>query len=665
MKTLAQPPRNLAADGAAGSGPIRLAATTVSVSDLARQAALVAGLEAELVTVRQLAFHPRLPRPRSRRRLGRRGWRSAYRAFRAVTATTLVVLAASLLASALAQAAPGDLDPTFSGDGMQTADFAVADVALQADDGKSKIVVVGGAGGDFALARYNPDGSLDRTFSGDGMQTTDFAGVSDAAAGVAVQADGKIVAVGRGGGAFALARYNADGSLDPTFAGDGKQTTDFGGGGGEARSVAVQADGRIVVAGGGGGALALARYTSDGSLDPTFSSDGKQTAADPSGWDVALQSDGKIVVVGGSGDFVVLRFNTDGAPDPTFSGDGRQTTDIDGGDQATGVAIQPDGKIVAAGSAGSWLYFALARYSADGSLDPTFSGDGEQIPIFGGTLWGEYATTVAVQPNGKIVAVGHCCDTDLGGDFALARLNGDGSLDASYAGDGRQATDFGGGNDGALAVTIQADGNIVAAGTGASAGVVARYQGGGDAPATAPESVTSPTISGATAEGQTLTVSPGTWSGTSQITVTEYWQRCDTGAFPSCQFIGGATGTNYTLGAADVGRTIRVHEEASSPWGLGAVDSARTAVVTAKPTPGAVAGTVRNARTGAGIANASVSCGSGYSAKTTSGGRYSIANVPPGSHTCTAGASRYWSSTQTVTVSAGQTATANFGLVRQ
>ena len=106
-------------------------------------------------------------------------------------------------------------------------------MALQGD---GKIVVVGtsatGSGGDFALARYNPNGSLDTSFSGDGKQTTDFGGVGDGATGVALQADGKIVAVGSsrsGGGDFALARYNPNGSLDTSFSGDGKQTTDFGG----------------------------------------------------------------------------------------------------------------------------------------------------------------------------------------------------------------------------------------------------------------------------------------------------------------------------------------------------------------------------------------------------------------------------------------------------
>ena len=129
-------------------------------------------------------------------------------------AALVAALLVGLIGSAAAQAAPGDLDPAFSGDGMQTTDFGsgadlAGGVALQGD---GKIVAVGqsGAGGyDFALARYRPNGSLDPTFSGGGRQTTDFGASQDRALGVALQGDGKIVAVGQGGpgGDFALARY--------------------------------------------------------------------------------------------------------------------------------------------------------------------------------------------------------------------------------------------------------------------------------------------------------------------------------------------------------------------------------------------------------------------------------------------------------------------------
>jgi uncharacterized delta-60 repeat protein len=366
-------------------------------------------------------------------------------------------------------------------------------VALQAG---GKIVAVGHGLGDFALARYNPNGSLDPSFSGDGRQRNNFGG-SDQANGVALQAGGKIVAVGGGGAGgtadFALARYNPNGSLDPSFSGDGRQTTDFVSQD-EASGVVLQADGKIVVAGDGGGGgtgdFALARYNPDGSLDTSFSGDGRQTT-DFGGSDflsgVALQADGKIVAVGGGGvggtaGFALARYNPDGSLDTSFSGDGRQTTDFGDFDQAKGVALQGDGKIVAIGEVGVGAPgdFAVARYNPDGSLDTSFSGDGRQTTDFGGS---DQANGVALQGDGKIVAVGQ---GGPGGtnDFALAlaRYNLDGSLDTSFSGDGKQTTDFGG-YDEAHGVAVQGDGRIVAVGfgrglDGTSDFALARYLGG-------------------------------------------------------------------------------------------------------------------------------------------------------------------------------------------
>src|SRR5215208_3932336 len=205
-------------------------------------------------------------------------------------------------------------------------------------------------------------GSLDPMFSGDGRQTTVFGPGNSRAEAVAIQPDGKIVAVGTAAGArFAVARYSLNGSLDPTFSGDGRHTTDFAGDRAGAYAVATQADGRIVVVGTAGasgllpGNFALARYNPNGSLDASFSGDGKQTT-DFGGFDeatgVALQGDGKIVVVGQTAlsDFALARYNPNGSLDTSFSGDGKETTDFGGVDDgAGGVALQEDGKIIAAG----------------------------------------------------------------------------------------------------------------------------------------------------------------------------------------------------------------------------------------------------------------------------------------------------------------------------
>ena len=168
--------------------------------------------------------------------------------------TAAVALSLTGLASD-AFAAPGDLDTTFSEDGKVLTDFRgrhdeARDVARQGD---GKLVAVGGAGGNFAVARYNPDGSLDRGFDGNGRKMADFGSAFDGAAAVAVQPDGKIVVAGHGGGKVALARYRPNGLLDRTFSGDGKETTDFGDGS-EANDLNVAASGKIVVAGKGSNA---------------------------------------------------------------------------------------------------------------------------------------------------------------------------------------------------------------------------------------------------------------------------------------------------------------------------------------------------------------------------------------------------------------------------
>jgi len=232
-------------------------------------------------------------------------------------------------------------------------------------------------GANFVLARYNPNGSLDATFSGDGKQQTDFGGY-DGANGVALQGNGKIVAAGFAlGGDFGLARYNSSGTLDTSFSGDGKQTTDFGGGSDGASAVALQGDGKIVAAGCAcpddvdARNFALARYNANGALDTTFSGDGKQTTdflfgADDSAKDVAIQPSGRIVAVGTAFggptgyDFALARYNANGALDASFSTDGRKRTNFGNPDIASGVALQGDGKIVAVGSDPG--NFALARY---------------------------------------------------------------------------------------------------------------------------------------------------------------------------------------------------------------------------------------------------------------------------------------------------------------
>ena len=387
-----------------------------------------------------------------------------------------------------ARAAAGDLDATFRSGGTVVTDFAGHidigyPMALQPD---GKIVVAGESGLDgnpkFALARYNPDGSLDATFGGDGRITTDFTANEEVAYGVAIQSDGKIVAAGTSGGyaKFALARYNPNGSLDTTFGGDGKVTTDFTPNADYAYGMAIQADGKIVAAGDAGatnadGKFAVARYNTNGSLDTTFGGDGKVTTDLTSypddGLAMAIQADQRIVVVGGAGfgapneKFGLVRYNPNGTLDTTFGGDGKVTTDFGPKpDVVFGVAIQSNGRIVAAG--GSSLgptnnpKFALARYRTNGSLDATFGGDGKRTTDF--TPGDDDAYSVAIQANGKIVAAGQSGGPNP--KFALVRYNANGILDSTFRGDGKRTTDFTNAYDSVYTVLIQPDGKIVAAG---------------------------------------------------------------------------------------------------------------------------------------------------------------------------------------------------------
>jgi uncharacterized delta-60 repeat protein len=375
------------------------------------------------------------------------------------------------------------------------------------------------AGGEkFAVARYKPDGSLDHTFSGDGRQLTRFPGATgfDRAEGLAIDRSGRIVVAGfsqQGAGPvykFAIARYNADGSLDHTFSGDGRQLTRFPGATGfdEAYAVAIDHAGRILLAGysaqSGGNKFALARYNPSGSLDHGFSSDGRQLTRFPGSNGtqggqanaVAIDASGRIVAAGRSvqtglvGKLALARYTPNGSLDHSFSSDGRQLTRFPGAtgnDLAHGVAIQANGRIVVAGisrqGAGADFKFALARYNPNGALDHSFSSDGRQLTRFPGSVGDDEALGMAIEKGGRIVAAGASQQT-AGYKFALARYNSNGSLDHSFSSDGRQLTGFPGavGDDEATAMAIDRSGRSVAAGYSQQAAgykfALARYLAG-------------------------------------------------------------------------------------------------------------------------------------------------------------------------------------------
>ncbi len=299
---------------------------------------------------------------------------------------------------------------------------------------------------DFVLVAFDAAGQLDRSFGVNGAAIADF-GVDSYGFGFLVQPDGKLVQVGTlsGNSKFALARFDSNGNVDPTFGSAGKVTTSFDAqGGATAQAVALQSDGKLVVAGGmsgpsaPGGAFALARYRSDGSLDDSFGIGGKIWtsfgAESPQGagaQSVVVQADGKILVAGnGSGAQLLARYNVDGTLDTSFGGDGKVSIQFDNSSALLSMTLQPDGKIITAGYVISRAGndFALVRLNPDGSLDTSFDSDGMVATDFGSI---DHAVGVLVQSDGKILAVGL---TGGGSNVALARYNGNGTLDPTFNG---------------------------------------------------------------------------------------------------------------------------------------------------------------------------------------------------------------------------------------
>lgn len=337
----------------------------------------------------------------------------------------------------------GALDPSFDGDGLLVlSNMRPNALAIQSD---GKIVVAGTRLNDFAVVRVNADGTSDTTFSDDGLATADFNGGQDAALALALRPNGKVIVVGStapdfDARDFAIARFNSDGTLDLSFSGDGLQRTSLFGFNESANAVAVQLNGKIVVAGTTDGRtldsldFGIVRYRADGTRDPLFSQDGRvrtSFSVHDEAFDVGLQADGKILVGGSAGgpagtNFALARYTPRGRLDATFSKNGKQQTDFSGGDdEAHGIAIQGNGRIVLAGSAApprrpDDADFGLARYRPNGNLDLSFSVDGKQRTRFG-TNHQDYGFDAALQSNGRIVVVGAVTPLVNQYDIGLAR----------------------------------------------------------------------------------------------------------------------------------------------------------------------------------------------------------------------------------------------------
>lgn len=355
-------------------------------------------------------------------------------------------------------------------------------IAAQTD---GKIVAVGysfnGSNMDVAVVRYTSDGLLDASFDSDGIVTTPVGASNDYGVAVALQPDGKIVVAGYSHNGtnydVLVLRYNSDGSLDTGFDGDGKvltavtTSTDYG------RDVALQSDGKIVVVGnsydGSKYGFTLVRYNSDGSLDTGFSSDGKLLTrvgtSHSYARDLVVQPDGRIVVAGyayngTTYDFALARYSESGDLDTAFGSQGTVLTPIGTkSDYAREVALQSDGKIVVAGYAynGTNYDFAVARYDSDGTLDTTFDADGFALTPLGGGH--DYGRAVALQPDGKVVVGGHA-HNGTNADFAAVRYEATGALDLAFDTDGMTTVAVGAGEDHARSVVVLPNGKILLGG---------------------------------------------------------------------------------------------------------------------------------------------------------------------------------------------------------
>lgn len=401
----------------------------------------------------------------------------------------------------------GGLDLSFGSGGKVVTAVGVSDDFIRAitiqPDGK---IIAGGESYDglgfpnFALARFDSNGSLDPLFGSGGGKIVTPVGQAGAIFSVALQQDGKIVGAGYASVGnnedFALVRFNMDGSLDDHFGAGGKVTTAIWSGSEFIESVIIQTDGKLVAAGrvfqGKNEDTGLLRYNLDGSLDQTFGTEGGILIHFGEGDDfllsVAVQPDGKVIAAGWSfngfdNDFALVRYHSNGNLDTTFGNEGKVITDFGfGGDGIRAMVIQPDGKIVVGGETfnGINVDFALARYQPSGLLDPEF-GNGGMVTV--GIGPGDnriYA--LALAPDGKIVAAGSFYNGSSD-DFALVRLQTNGALDTTLGQRGVVRTGIGGGDDIAQAVKLQSDGKIVAAGMSESGGIfqaaLVRYDSNG------------------------------------------------------------------------------------------------------------------------------------------------------------------------------------------
>ena len=371
---------------------------------------------------------------------------------RSAILTALLLVSVVTWCEGQAAVASGDLDPTFGTAGIARAAFggsAGASLARQAD---GKIVVAGAAGtfgtSAIAVARFDATGAPDPTFNGTGQVTTDIGAFHDGAVQVLLQADGKIIVVGRtatdidaSDSDIVVVRYNGDGTLDGTFGSGGIATTDLGVAIDTPFAGALQADGKVLVVGGAESTgtpsdAFVIRYASDGTIDGTFGTGGVVTldfgGRNDEARAVLVRPDGKIVVAGTSfngplfsdgGVATLTRLDAMGTPDSSFGSGGSVVVADDTINLFNAVLQQPDGKLVTLGATGTLgVTFRLFRFSEAGSPDGAFLG--AAVPFF---VTNVNPDSLALAPDGKFLVSGFSTP-----GFQVARMKADGSVDTGF-----------------------------------------------------------------------------------------------------------------------------------------------------------------------------------------------------------------------------------------
>jgi uncharacterized delta-60 repeat protein len=429
--------------------------------------------------------------------------RTARRSLIALCVFLVAAVVGATPATTLA-AGPGSPDPTFAAGGKAQTNVnpnQVTSAVLQPD---GKIVVIASladfnvASQVFGVLRYLPSGALDPAFGSGGVVRTALTIGFNYPYAVAVQADGKIVVAGSASSpnnstdAIAVARYNGDGSLDGSFGTGGKLTTVLLGFRDVAQTVVVQPNGKVLIGGlaltcfgrGCGHDTALVRYNANGSLDGTFGRGGSVVTASIGQVDaLGLEGDGSILALDrqGIGTSPVARFDASGNPQPVAL-----TGTLGPISSLYNATFQPDGKIVLGGGAAGLCRHGrsvqVTRRTLADSLDPQFNSP----PFFFGSGQcnvADVAQAVAIASSGKIVVGGIAAMPNFQTAFGVARLNADGSLDQTWGTGGRVTSLFTGRADQVVAVAVQPDGKVVAVGLtatdnmGHTAVAVARYLG--------------------------------------------------------------------------------------------------------------------------------------------------------------------------------------------